>query len=228
MRMNESEEFAGQREYMVREQIERRGVRDPLVLAAMRAVPRHLFVPPEQRHWAYSDGALRIDMEQTISQPYIVALMTELMELQGDEVVLEVGTGSGYQAAVLAQIASQVYSIERHAPLAQGAQQVLASLGITNVQIHIGDGTMGLPEFAPFQAIMVTAAAPKTPQSLLDQLVDGGRLVIPVGGKYSQRLEVWRRKGARFDHKTITAVAFVPLVGDEGWQENDWKKFRLW
>jgi len=228
MAMNQAEEFLGQREYMVREQIERRGVRDPLVLEAMRAVPRHLFVPPDQRHWAYSDGALRIDMEQTISQPYIVALMTELMELQGDEVVLEVGTGSGYQAAVLAKIAAQVHSIERHAPLAQAAQQVLTSVGIRNVQVHIGDGTLGLPEFAPYQAIMVTAAAPKAPQSLLGQLVDGGRLVIPVGGKYSQTLEVWRRKGTKFKHKTITAVAFVPLVGDEGWQENDWKKFRLW
>jgi protein-L-isoaspartate(D-aspartate) O-methyltransferase len=226
--MNEAEEFAGEREYMVRDQIERRGVRDPLVLEAMRAVPRHLFVPPDQRHWAYTDGALRIDMEQTISQPYIVALMTELMELQGIETVLEVGTGSGYQAAVLAQIAAQVHSIERHGPLAGAARQVLAAVGISNVQVHVGDGTLGLPEYAPYQAIMVTAAAPKVPQSLLEQLVDGGRLVIPVGGKYSQRLEVWRREGASFKHKTITAVAFVPLLGDEGWQEKDWKKFRLW
>ena len=128
----------------------------------------------------------------------------------------------------MAQVAAQVQTIERHAPLAESAQQKLSSLGITNVQVHIGDGTLGLPEQAPFQAIMVTAAAPKAPQSLLDQLVDGGRLVIPVGGKYSQRLEVWRRKGSRFKRKTITAVAFVPLLGDEGWDENDWQKFRLW
>ena len=226
--MNEVDEYSGQREYMVREQIERRGVHDTLVLAAMRSVPRHLFVPLNQRQWAYSDGALRIDMEQTISQPYIVALMTELMELQGDEIVLEVGTGSGYQAAVLAHIAAQVQTIERHAPLARSAQGRLESLGLSNVQVHIGDGTLGLPELAPFQAIMVTAAAPKAPQSLLDQLVDGGSLVIPVGGKYSQRLEVWRRRGTRFKHKTITAVAFVPLVGDEGWKEKEWKKFRPW
>ena len=226
--MKEVEEFAGQRENMVREQIERRGVRDSLVLEAMRIVPRHLFVPDDQRHWAYSDGALRINMGQTISQPYIVALMTELMELQGAETVLEVGTGSGYQAAVLAQIVAQVHSIERHAQLAKAAQQVLASIGITNVQVHIGDGTLGLPDYEPYEAIMVTAAAPKAPQPLLDQLVDGGRLVIPVGGKYSQRLEVWRRQGTRFNKSTITAVAFVPLLGSEGWQEKDWKKFRLW
>jgi protein-L-isoaspartate(D-aspartate) O-methyltransferase len=226
--MNDTDEFAVQREVMVREQIERRGVRDPRVLDALRAVPRHLFVPSNQRHRAYADGALPINMEQTISQPYIVALMTELMELKGGETVLEVGTGSGYQAAVLAQIAAQVHSIERHGPLAQTAREVLASLGIKNIQVHTGDGTLGLPEFGPYEAIMVTAAAPQAPQSLLDQLVDGGRLVIPVGGKHSQRLGVWRRKGTRFKQTTITAVVFVPLLGDEGWSEKDWKKFRLW
>ena len=226
--MNDVEDFAGQREYMVREQIERRGVRDPLVLAAMRAVPRHKFLPMDQHHWAYTDGALQIEMGQTISQPYIVALMTELLQLVGGETVLEVGTGSGYQAAVLAQIAAQVHSIERHASLAENAEQKLSSAKIANVKVHVGDGTLGLPEFAPYQAIMVTAAAPKTPQSLLEQLVDGGRLVIPVGGKYSQRLEVWQRKGEQYSHKNITAVAFVPLLGDEGWKEKDWKKFRLW
>jgi len=226
--MNDTDEFAVQREVMVREQIERRGVHDPRVLDALRAVPRHLFVPSNKRHLAYADGALPINMEQTISQPYIVALMTELMELKGGETVLEVGTGSGYQAAVLAQIAAQVHSIERHGPLAQKAREVLASLGIKNIQVHTGDGTLGLPEFGPYEAIMVTAAAPKAPQSLLDQLGDGGRLVIPVGGKHSQRLGVWRRKGTRFKQTTITAVVFVPLLGDEGWSEKDWKKFRLW
>jgi protein-L-isoaspartate(D-aspartate) O-methyltransferase len=226
--MAETEQFDGQREYMVREQIERRGIRDPRVLAAMRAIPRHLFVPPDQRHWAYSDGALRIDMGQTISQPYIVALMTDLMQLQGGESVLEVGTGSGYQAAVMAQIAEKVFSIERHPPLAESARQILASLEIENVEIHVGDGTLGLPQFAPYQAIMVTAAAPQAPKSLLGQLDDDGRLVIPVGGKYSQTLQVWQRKGAKFTQKAVTAVAFVPLLGDEGWDEKDWKKFRLW
>jgi len=226
--MTEPKEFTGQREYMVREQIERRGIRDPQVLAAMRNVPRHQFVPPDQRHWAYSDGALRIEMGQTISQPYIVALMTELMQLQGGETVLEVGTGSGYQAAVLAQIAGQVYTIERHPPLAESARQILGKLKIENVAIHIGDGTLGLEEFAPYQAIMVTAAAPKVPKPLLNQLGEGGRLVIPVGGKYSQTLQVWQRRGTKFKQKAITAVAFVPLLGDEGWKEKDWKRFRFW
>jgi len=226
--MKQTGDFEEQREYMVHEQIERRGVHDPLVLEAMRTIPRHLFVPPDQRQWAYADCALRIDMEQTISQPYIVALMTELMELQGGETVLEVGTGSGYQAAVLSQIVAQVYSIERHPPLARAAQELLTQLGISNVQVHTGDGTLGLPDDAPYQAIVVTASAPKTPKPLLAQLVDGGRLVIPVGRRFNQRLEVWQRKGANYNKKAITAVAFVPLLGEEGWQEKDWKKFSPW
>jgi protein-L-isoaspartate(D-aspartate) O-methyltransferase len=226
--MVNKEEFHIQRESMVREQIERRGIHDPRVLDAMRTVPRHLFVPAEQRHWAYSDGALRIHMDQTISQPYIVALMTDLMALEGGETVLEVGTGSGYQAAILAKVASQVHSIERHPPLAQAARELLASLRINNVQIHTGDGTLGLPKFAPFQAIIVTAAAPKAPKTLLSQLSDGGRMVIPVGGRYSQNLEVWQRHGPKYKNETITAVAFVPLLGDEGWKERDWKRFKFW
>ena len=228
--MNASEDYAQEREReaMVREQIERRGIRNPKVLDAMRTVPRHLFVPLSERHWAYSDGALRIEAGQTISQPYIVALMTELMGLQGGETVLEVGTGSGYQAAVLAQIAGQVYSIERQPALAESARQILAMLEITNVDVHVGDGTRGLPAYAPFQAITVTAAAPSVPKSLLDQLAEGGSLVIPVGGKYSQTLEVWQRQGPRYTHEAITGVAFVPLLGEEGWQESDWEKSRLW
>lgn len=203
---------------MVREQIERRGIRDPRVLTAMRAVPRHEFVPPDQREWAYSDGALRIEMGQTISQPYIVALMTELLHLRGGETVLEVGTGSGYQAAVLAQIAGQVHSIERHAPLAENARRTLTELGIENIRIHLGDGSLGLPEFAPYAAILVTAAAPQAPPPLLAQLAEGGRLVIPVGGKTSQTLETWQRHGQSYRRKAISAVAFVPLLGAEGWQ----------
>jgi protein-L-isoaspartate(D-aspartate) O-methyltransferase len=223
--MDNREGFTVQRKSMVRDQIERRGIRDPLVLEAMRAVPRDKFVPEEQRQWAYSDGALRIGMEQTISQPYIVALMTELMALKGGETVLEVGTGSGYQAAVLAQIAGQVHTIERHASLAQDAQDRLESLDIDNVQVHIGDGTLGLPQFAPYQAIIVTAAAPKAPDSLLEQLAVGGRLVLPVGGRNRQNLEIWQHKGTRFNKETHTAVVFVPLLGDQGWKERDWNKF---
>jgi protein-L-isoaspartate(D-aspartate) O-methyltransferase len=226
--MLDNEEFVSQRDQMVRDQIERRGIQDPRVLSALRSVPRHLFVPSDQRHWAYSDGALRIDQGQTISQPYIVALMTELMQLEGGETVLEIGTGSGYQAAILAKMATQVHTIERHLPLAENARNTLALLEINNVEVHNGDGTLGLAKFSPYQAIMVTAAAPKAPQSLLNQLDEGGRLVIPVGGKHSQTLEVWLRKGDKFKRDKITGVAFVPLLGDEGWSEKDWNKFRLW
>ena len=226
--MIDNEEYVHQREHMVKEQIERRGIKNPRVLSALRMVPRHLFIPPDQRSWAYSDGALRIDQGQTISQPYIVALMTELMRLEGGETVLEVGTGSGYQAAILAQIAAQVHTIERHLSLAENARNTLSLLEINNVEVHVGDGTLGLTMHAPYQAIMVTAAAPKAPPSLLNQLDEEGRLVIPVGGKYSQTLEVWRRKGSRFKREKITGVAFVPLLGDEGWKEKEWNKFRLW
>jgi len=211
--------FLGQREHMVRYQIERRGIETPNVLAAMRAVPRHLFVPPDQQEFAYSDGAMRIGHGQTISQPYIVALMTDLLELTGGEKVLEVGTGSGYQAAVLAHMAEEVHSIERHTALSESATSVFEDLEIKNIHLHIGDGTLGLPDQAPFQAIMVTAAAPKVPKSLLDQLDQGGRLVLPVGRRFSQVLEVWQRVGAKYEQKTHTAVAFVPLIGEEGWPE---------
>jgi protein-L-isoaspartate(D-aspartate) O-methyltransferase len=225
--VTENHEFDAQRQSMVREQIARRGIHDERVLQAMRTVPRHLFVPDDQRQWAYSDGALRIDMGQTISQPYIVALMTELLQLQGDEKVLEVGTGSGYQAAVLSYLSKEVHTIERHSSLAESARLILDEAGISNVNVHIGDGTLGLPEIAPFQGIMVTAAAPKVPPSLLGQLDDGGRLVLPVGSRYSQVLEVWRRKDSKYTHETTTAVAFVPLIGDEGWNEASWNQFRL-
>ncbi len=213
--MNEA--YARQRERMVREQIERRGVRGPRVLAAMRAVPRHRFVPEAQRDWAYADGALPLALGQTISQPYIVALMTELLGLRGGETVLEVGTGSGYQAAVLAQIAGQVHTIERLPELAERARRILDSLGIGNVTVHVGDGTLGLPEFAPYQGILVTAAAPKTPSALLAQLDEGAKLVIPVGGRRSQSIEIWEKQGERYTRETHIPVAFVPLIGEEGW-----------
>jgi len=219
-------EFDAQRQAMVREQIARRGIRDERVLAALRTVPRHLFVPQGQRAWAYSDGALQIAMSQTISQPYIVALMSEALALRGDENVLEVGTGSGYQAAILGCLAAQVHTIERHPSLAGDAQKVLSALEITNVHVHVGDGTLGLPENAPYQGIMVTAAAPRVPQSLLDQLDEGGRLILPVGSQYNQVLELWRRQGGRFTQEVISAVAFVPLIGAEGWDEKKWGRFR--
>ncbi len=210
--------FAEKRLAMVKEQIERRGIRSPRLLEALRTVPRHCFVPPDQQRWAYADGALRIGQGQTISQPYIVALMTDLLALKGDENVLEVGTGSGYQAAVLAQLAAQVYTIERHAALSQRAAAVLADLGIRNVKFYVGDGTLGLPDHAPYQAILVTAAAPRVPPALLEQLDAGGRLVIPVGDRFRQVLQLWRRRGEQWDHDEIAPVAFVPLVGAQGWE----------
>lgn len=218
---NQDKQYREERRAMVQEQIERRGIHSPRVLEAMRAVPRHLFVPEAQQHWAHSDGALRIGHGQTISQPYIVALMTDLLNLGGDEKVLEVGTGSGYQAAILAHLSAEVHTIERHAALSAQASKIIQTLEIPNIIFHVGDGTSGIPEQAPFQGIMVTAAAPQTPQPLLDQLDDGGRLVLPVGQRFSQVLEVWHRHGKNFEHESITTVAFVPLIGKDGWPEGN-------
>ncbi len=211
--------YRAERQQMVESQIVSRGVYDRRVLEAMRSIPRHVFVAPEHRYLAYSDGALPIGSGQTISQPYIVALMTELLELSGEEKVLEIGTGSGYQAAVLSMLACEVHTIERHASLARYAARLFKDLKIANIQVHVGDGTLGLPEFAPFAAIIVTAAAPEVPQALLDQLEDGGRLVIPVGYRGEQYLERWRRQGEEYIHENVLAVAFVPLIGAQGWKE---------
>ncbi|MBN2149368.1 MAG: protein-L-isoaspartate(D-aspartate) O-methyltransferase [Anaerolineales bacterium] len=223
--MSEEALYVQQRKRMVEEQIARRGVRGALLLEAFRQTPRHCFVPPEYQHMAYSDGPLPIGEGQTISQPYIVALMTQLLALEGDENVLEVGTGSGYQAAILAHLAHTVHSIERYAILAQRAQELLDQLGFKGVSIHIGDGSLGLPQYAPFDAIIVTAAAPEVPQPLLDQLAEGGRLVVPVGNRGWQMLERYLRCGDRFDKESITPVAFVPLRGQHGWKEDRWGNF---
>lgn len=207
------------RHRMVEEQLFGRDIRDPRVLDAMRTIPRHRFVPQRERRLAYSDGPLLIGSNQTISQPYIVALMTELLALKGDEMVMEVGAGSGYQAAILGRLAREVHTIERHAELAERARQALAEIGLANVHVHTGDGSLGLPAHAPYQGILVTAAAPRVPQPLFDQLADGGRLVLPVGSLGGQVLECWERTGDQFDHRVITAVAFVPLRGAYGWEE---------
>lgn len=212
------------RRRMVSEQIEARGVRDVRVLEAMRSVPRHLFVAPEYHSLAYSDGPLPIGEGQTISQPYIVALMSEQLMLQGSEVVLEVGTGSGYQAAVLGCLAKQVHTIERHSALAERARKVLAELGMKNIQVHIGDGSKGLPDYAPYQGMLVTAAAPRVPKPLLAQLGDCGKLVLPVGGWFGQTLECWQRKGDHYDCQQVLPVAFVPLRGEHGWQDDSWRR----
>jgi len=216
--------FEKSRQRMVDEQIVWRGVQDQRVINAMRRVPRHLFVPAAYRDVAYADSPLSIGEGQTISQPYIVALMTELLALKGDEIVLEIGTGSGYQAAILGELARQVHTIERHATLAKKAQKLLEDLGYDNVQVHVGDGTLGLPEFAPFDAIIITAAAPAVPRPLLRQLEDGGRLVVPVGGRFNQVLEKWQRDGDDFNSEHVTAVAFVPLLGEFGWRDEHWHK----
>jgi len=207
---------------MVRTQIVRRGVRDERVLAALESVPRHLFVPEEYRHAAYDDNPLPIGSSQTISQPYIVALMTELLKLTGEERVLEIGTGSGYQAAILGMLAKEVHTVEYVPELATKAEKVLNELGIENVHVHIGDGSLGWPQSAPYGGILVAAAAPQAPKTLLKQLDEGGRMVLPVGGRGTQNLEVWERDGDRFKSRVETAVAFVPLRGEKGWDREEW------
>lgn len=223
--MADEAQYARQRKSMVADQIVARGIRDPLLIDALLEVPRHRFVPRENASMAYADGPLPIGQGQTISQPYIVALMTELLKLTGEENVLEVGTGSGYQAAVLARLARQVHTIERHGPLAERAERCLQDLGVTNVQIHVGDGSLGLPKYAPFDAIIVTAAAPKVPQPLLEQLAPAGRLVIPVGASGAQDLQRWRRENDNFEYESVLPVAFVPLRGEHGWKIERWGWF---
>ena len=204
--------FARAREEMVATQIASRDVRDPRTLAAMRKVARHLFVPPALAGQAYEDHPLPIGHGQTISQPYIVAFMTEALGLRGGETVLEVGTGSGYQAAVLGEIAARVYTIEIVAPLAEEAAALLKRLGYANVEARAGDGYLGWPEAAPFDAIMVTAAAPRIPEPLKQQLKDGGRLILPVGDEW-QELVVVTRRGDRFEERRVLPVRFVPMTG---------------
>lgn len=211
-----SQEFYEERKRMVERQLRLRGINDARVLAAFEAIPRHLFVPAESREWAYGDCPHPIGFGQTISQPYIVAYMTQLLGLTGAEHVLEVGTGSGYQAAILSALALEVHTIELIPALAEGATRVFADLVITNVFIHIGDGSQGWTESAPYDAIIVSAAAPRVPKSLLNQLADHGCMILPVGGSGFQELELWRREGESFSHETLLSVAFVPLRGREG------------
>ena len=214
--------FNRERRRMVAEQIEDRGLSDPRILDALIRVPRHLFVDPRFRDRAYDDRPLPTGEGQTISQPFMVALMTSLLAVQPGDTILEVGTGSGYQAAVLSLLAGWVHTVEYLPQLAELARLRLSELRFPHITVHVGDGTLGLPPDAPFQGILVTAAAPEPPPPLLDQLDLDGRLVIPIGGPGEQDLQVWRKTRVGMDVQNTGPVAFVPLRGRYGWKEEEW------
>ncbi|NNE43081.1 MAG: protein-L-isoaspartate(D-aspartate) O-methyltransferase [Gemmatimonadetes bacterium] len=211
-------ELSSARGEMVAQQLRDRGIQDERVLDAMAKVPRHRFMDVALRSRAYGDHALPIGGGQTISQPFMVAYMTQALQLQGGEKVLEIGTGSGYQAAILAEFTPRLFSIERSTELARAASATLRDLGYSNVILKTGDGTLGWPEHAPFDGIVVTAGAPELPMSLLDQLADGGRMVVPVGDRDGQQLELLTKEGKRFRRQVLLECSFVPLVGAEGWK----------
>ncbi|NJL93070.1 MAG: protein-L-isoaspartate(D-aspartate) O-methyltransferase [Anaerolineae bacterium] len=207
------------REAMVREQLVEREIVNFRVLEAMRRVPRHEFVPPELQHMAYQDGALPIGHNQTISQPYVVALMLQLMQLAGHETVLEIGTGSGYQTALLAELSATVFSVELNATLAEEAGQRLAKMGYHNLEIYVGDGSQGLADMGPYDAIVVSAAVPAIPSSLSMQLRNNGRMVLPVGNRRRQNLQLAWRDFDQWHVDNVLPVRFVPLVGRYGFRE---------
>lgn len=210
---------------MVEHQIRKRGVSDTRVLEAMGKVPRHRFVPENLQDYAYDDSPLSIGKGQTISQPYMVALMTESLSPQPHDRVLEVGTGSGYQTAILAELVRHVYSIERIPELAERAERLLVRLGYTNVSVKVGDGSQGLSEEAPFDGIVVTAGAPEIPDPLVEQLGVGGRLVIPIGGAYHQTLYTVKREEKGIRKLAGTGCVFVPLIGTHGWEEKPSERY---
>ncbi|MGC2333125.1 MAG: protein-L-isoaspartate(D-aspartate) O-methyltransferase [Candidatus Acidiferrales bacterium] len=213
-------DFEAERRDMVARQIRDRGIRSERVLAAMEAVPRHLFVPAEWTRGAYADEPLPIGQGQTISQPFMVAAMAEALSLAGHERVLEVGCGSGYQAAVLSRLSREVIAVERQPGLAASARERLGRLGYANVIVEDGDGSVGWPASAPYDAILVTAAAPEVPRPLIDQLAEGGRLVIPVGGSKHQELLRIVKRGDRTIENSLCSCRFVPLLGRYGWQQD--------
>lgn len=213
------EKFAKLRKQMVEDQLKSRGINNLRVLWTMEKVPREEFVPEDQKSLAYEDFPLPIDCNQTISQPLMVAQMTQLLELSGSEKVLEIGTGSGYQAAVLAELAKKVYTIESYKELAFNAQKVFKKLGYKNIEVVVGDGTCGLPKFAPFNGIIVTAGAPKIPQPLIEQLAKDGRLVIPLGDRLFQILTRITKKDSKLITEEFGGCRFVPLIGKCGWEK---------
>jgi protein-L-isoaspartate(D-aspartate) O-methyltransferase len=217
--MMREQDFEPLRIQMVENQIKSRGLSDPRMIDAMLRVPREKFVDETMAGRAYSDCALPIGLSQTISQPYMVALMTEVLSLKGNERVLEIGTGSGYQTAILAELSSWVYSVERITSLSRSAANLLGELGYANVSFKVGDGTLGWEEEAPFERIMITAGAPNVPPALEQQLGEGGRMVIPIGSSNSQVLELVEKKGGKVFSKPICGCTFVPLIGEGGWKE---------
>ena len=211
--------FAKERKEMVHNQIIPRGIKDKKVINTMLKVPRHRFVEEKFYESAYADHPLPIGEGQTISQPYMVALMTECLQLKGKETVLEIGTGSGYQSAILAELAKKVYTLERIESLVIHARKVLTDLNYKNIEVLLGDGSCGLSEVSPFGGIIVTAGSPDIPQTLIDQLEERGRLVIPVGGSFSQTLTVITKKRGKIEKKEVCGCVFVPLIGEYGWEK---------
>jgi len=216
---DDAAQFATQRELMVATQLRARGILDERVLAAMARVPRDMFVADEYRDQAYEDHPVPIGEGQTLSQPYIVAIMLQALSLSGSEKMLEIGTGSGYQTALLAELAAEVYSVERHASLADSAERVLLRLGYRKIHVLVGDGSQGLPEHAPFEAIVVSAAAPDVPSALFEQLAENGRMVIPVGPANAQDLQLVRKQKGEPVVEILEGCRFVPLIGGQGYPE---------
>ncbi len=213
-------DYLEQQQQMVEEQLRARGITDPTVLQAMLDVPRHEFVPPELVAEAYADCALPINEGQSISQPYIVALMTQALQVIPDDTVLEIGTGSGYQAAILSRLVRHVYTVERHAPLAEQAVERFNRLGYENISVHVGDGTLGWLEHAPYDHAIITAAGPFIPRRIVRQVRQGGTVVLPVGGRRSQRLQRLQVHRIGISREDLGKVVFVPLIGRHGWRSS--------